>query len=90
MNAAKWLQLAAKQGNPGAQYNLGLLYYYGDGVLQDNLMSHMWLNVASANGNNSAGEPRDAKASQMTSAEISKAQAMARECMNSDYTKCGY
>jgi len=26
----------------------------------------------------------------MTNADISKAQAMARECMQSGYTKCGY
>jgi len=27
---------------------------------------------------------------EMTTADISTAQAMARECMNSGYTKCGY
>ena len=32
----------------------------------------------------------DAKAKEMTSKDISKAQAMARKCMNSDYQDCGY
>ena len=66
------------------------MYEYGNGVLQDNTMAHMWYNIASANGHEKAGGYRDERAGLMTSADISKAQAMARECMNSGYTKCGY
>ena len=66
------------------------MYEYGNGVLQDNTMAHMWYNIASANGHEKAGGYRDELAGLMTSADISKAQAMARECMNSGYTKCGY
>jgi hypothetical protein len=32
--AAKWLRLAAAQGDAGAQNNLGILYLHGDGVMQ--------------------------------------------------------
>jgi hypothetical protein len=66
------------------------MFELGDGVLQDNTMAHMWYNIASANGGDKSGEWRDELAGRMTSADISKAQAMARECMNSGYTKCGY
>ena len=66
------------------------MYENGDGVLQDNIMAHMWYNIASANGHEKAGGYRDERAGLMTSADISKAQAMARECMSSGYTKCGY
>ena len=88
--AMKWYRLAADQGYAQAQSNLGTMYEYGDGVLQDNTMAHMWYNIASFNGNEMAGGYRDERAGLMTSADISKAQAMARECMNSGYTKCGY
>jgi len=86
----KWSRLAAEQGDGGAQHNLGLMHKVDKGVLQDNVMSHMWYNIASANGNTKAGEWRDERAGLMTPEDISKAQAMARECMSSGYTKCGY
>ena len=88
--AVKWYRLAVEQGNSQAQNNLGAMYQFGSGVLQDNLAAHMWYNIASANGNEKAGEFRDMRASLMTPEDISKATAMARECMKSDYKKCGY
>ena len=88
--AVKWYRLAADQGVASAQNNLGTVYVNGQGVLQDNVMAHMWYNIASANGDDKAGEWRDERAGLMTPADISKAQAMARECMSSGYTKCGY
>ena len=86
----KWFKLAADQGNASAQSNLGVLFENGYGVLQDNIMAHMWYNIASANGKEMASEWRGELAGLMTSADISKAQAMARECMSSGYKKCGY
>ena len=88
--AAKWYRLAAEQGYADAQNNLGVKYNKGEGVPQDYVMSHMWYNIASANGHENAGEYRDRLTGLMTTADISKAQAMARECMSSGYTKCGY
>ena len=49
----------------------------------------MWYNIASANGQDQAGGYCDERAGLMTPADISKAQAMARECMSTGYTKCG-
>jgi hypothetical protein len=63
---------------------------YGYGVLQDNVTAYMWYNIASANGHGKAGEWRDDRAGLMTASDISKATAMARECMASGYKKCGY
>ena len=53
-------------------------------------MSHMWFNIASANGFSQAGEWSDERGGLMTSEDISKAQAMARECLSSGYKKCGF
>ena len=88
--AFKWFRLSAKQGNARVQNNLAVRYEYGEGVLQDNVMAHMWYNLAAANGNEKSGEWRDEIAKEMTPAAIGKAQAMARECMSSGYTKCKY
>ena len=84
----EWRPLA-EQGNSDAQINLGVMYYNGNGVLQSNVMAHMWYNIASANGNSQAGEFRDERAGQMSQADIAKAQEMARECMSSNYQNCG-
>ena len=88
--AVKWYRLAAKQGNAMAQSNLGIMYERGEGVPQNNVMAHMWYNIASANGHDKASEWRDERAGLMTTAAIETAQAMASECISSDYTKCGY
>ena len=85
----EWTPLA-EAGDPDAQSNLGVMYKQGKGVLQDNVMAHMWYNIASASGNDKAGEWRDKRAGLMTPADISKAEAMASECMSSNYKKCGY
>ena len=86
----KWYRLAADQGVAKAQNNLGVMFEFGNGVLQDNTMAHMWYNIASANGDEESGKWRDKIATEMTPAAIEKAQAMARECMSSGYNKCGY
>ena len=89
VKAAKWYRLAAEQGNAIAQDNLGILYYFGDGVLQNNLIAYMWTNLAFENGAPEAETRRDFIAEEMTKADISKAQDMAKDCISSAYIKCG-
>jgi hypothetical protein len=38
--------LAAEQGLAKAQYNLGVMYAKGQGVLKDSVMAHMYWNMA--------------------------------------------
>jgi len=40
----------AEQGNAKAQYNLGIMYGEGEGVIQDNVYAHMWFNIAASSG----------------------------------------
>ena len=80
----------AEAGDAVAQRNIGVMYDNGTGVPQDNIMVHIWFNVSSANGFSMAVENKDKLAASMTTEDISKAQSMARECMNSGYTECGY
>ena len=66
------------------------MYDNGYGVLQDNVTAHMWYNIGAANGSERGGTNRDSIAEGMTQKAIEQAQAMARECLGSGYTKCGY
>ena len=86
--AVKWYRLAAKQGDASAQTNLGVMYGLGQGVIQDWVYAHMWGNVASSNGNENGGKLRDFAAKQMTPADISTAQKLARECVRKKYKGC--
>ncbi len=88
--AASWYRRAAEQGIANAQYNSGVMYENGQGVLQDNVLAQMWYNISSANGEGFGGENRNKRAKIMTAEAVEKAQAMARECMASDYKNCGY
>ena len=86
--AVKWWTLAAGQGHVDAQYNLGVMYYFGLGVIQDSVYGHMWANIASSNGDESAGNLRQTIAERMTASQIEKAQDLARECVASNYKGC--
>ena len=88
--AVRWYRLAAEQGDALGQSNLGLMYKNGLGVPQDFVMAHMWFNLASANGHENAPEARNTVAEGMTPQDISTAQAIARECMSSNYQNCGH
>ena len=88
--AVKWYSLAAEQGQTVAQHNLGVMYDKGRGVLADYVIAHMWFNISTANGFETGADNRDSLAKEMTSEDISKVQAMAKVCMNSNYEKCGY
>ena len=79
--AVRWYRKAAEQGLPESQYNLGLQYGNGEGVPQNYIQAHMWFNLAAAQGLEVAHEARDNFAKRMTPADVSKAQAMAREWM---------
>ena len=89
-SAEKWWRKAAAQGHVDAQNNLGVMYQYGSGVLESNLIAHMWYNIAQANGSERSRKFRDELSIKMTPADISEAQAMARVCMKSGYSDCGW
>lgn len=90
--AARLFRPLAEQGNAKAQVMLGIMYDFGQGVPQDFLLAHMWLNVGAAAMNGEAGnaamKSRDHVASQMTPEQIVKAQAMARRCIRSKFKEC--
>ena len=86
--AVKWYKLSAEQGNANAHLSLGLSYALGQGVIQDNIYAHMWANISASSGNKNAFKVRDIIAKRMTSADISTAQKLARECVEKKYKGC--
>jgi len=74
----EWRPLA-EQGNANAQYNLGGMYANGQGVPQDYVQAHKWFNLAATQGDKVAVKNRDIVAMNMTPADVSKAQKLARE-----------
>jgi Sel1 repeat len=83
--AVRWIRKAADQGNPQAQYALGIHYEKGEGVRQDHIQAHMWLDLAARQqptygANPAASALRDGiAAAKMTQEQISEAQRLARE-----------
>lgn len=77
-SAAKWMQLAAKGGNPQAQYDLGLMFRSGVGVPADPAKAYIWLNLAASQGFAGASVLRDALLAQLSPAELLVAQDEAR------------
>ncbi len=84
--AALWYRLAADHGLGGAQFNLGMTYAEGQGVSQDYVQAHMWLDLAASqlpalatNQRNSTVDARDRVASKMTPQQIVEAQELAFE-----------
>jgi TPR repeat protein len=79
---------AAIQGDVNAQLSLGVIYENGQGVLQDYIAAHMWMNIAAANGSTEAARNRHFVAREMTLSDISEAQRRAKICMESLYKNC--
>ena len=83
----EWRPLAEK-GNADAQYLVGGMYATGQGVIRDWVFAHMWGNLAASNGNENGGKLREIAAKNMTPANISTAQRLARECVRKKYKGC--
>ena len=77
--AVKWYRKAAEQGIAEYMTRLASMYLVGWGVRQDDVKAHMWHDLAAAAGDKDAPEFRDRLAWEITLADISLAQELARE-----------
>jgi hypothetical protein len=64
------------------------MYGLGDGVIQDWVYAHMWGNLGASNGSEQGATVREVAAKNMTAADISTAQKLARECVRKKYKDC--
>ena len=88
MISLKWYKLAAEKGQKYSQKRLGYIYAKGIGVTQDYILAHMWYNISASQGVEDAKWGRDYVAHRMTTADISKAQELARQCVAKTYIDC--
>jgi len=84
--ALSWYRRAADQGDETAQFILGVMYSKGQGVPQDYVLAHKWLNLAASRFPASEKEERDIAvklrdqiASKMTAAQIDEAEKLTRD-----------
>ena len=83
----EWEPLA-EQGDADAQFNLGVMYANGRGVIQDNIYAHMWWNIAASSGDKDASKNRDIVANNMNPSQLEKAKELAQECVKKNYKGC--
>ncbi len=91
--AVRWYRLAAAQGNARAQGSLGLMYATGAGVPKNMERAYMWFSLEVA-GQSAADRDiavinRDRASEDLTPEQLSRAQAQATTCFNSNFTDCG-
>lgn len=77
--AVPWCRVTAEKGMPAGMELVGRMYAKGQGVLQNYILAHMWLNLA---GSQYARDERDALAAKMTTAQVAEAQRLATEWLD--------
>lgn len=82
--ALRWWRSAAEQGLLDAKLALGNIYAGGSGIAKDNILAYMWYELVTLQSGDDwlraiARSNRDAVATRMTPADISKAQRLVGE-----------
>lgn len=77
--ALREFRKAAEQGDPRAQFGLGVIYHYGKGVIQDYIRAHMWFNISASNGSKDGRNAKVVLEKSMSTDAIVEAQNLARE-----------
>lgn len=76
--ARHWMALAAR-GHAPAQYNVGRMLYYGQGMRRDPIEAYKWFLIASKNGIRRSTAAAEIAAQRMTQREIVEATVRARD-----------
>ena len=76
--AASQFRTLANHNDADAQYMLGYMYALGEGVVQDYVEAHKWLNIAAAQGKDGARATRNKVARRMSREQVNRAQQLAR------------
>jgi TPR repeat protein len=77
--AVKWYGKAAEKGYTKAQYNLGLMYYGGNGVPKDFVQAYLWLSLAADQKFQDAAKNLDFLVKKMSPGQITEAKKLASE-----------
>ena len=79
--ARHWLDLA-ERGHGPAQYNIGRMHYYGQGVVRDRIEAYKWFLIAGESGVERSHAAARILADRMTSREVAEATLRARDWRN--------
>ena len=82
------LETLAQEGDTRAQFNLGGLYYEGQGVPNDLVRASVWFTLAAIAGYDGASRNRNSVATLLTADQISTVHQMARACRLNNYVEC--
>ena len=75
------LRPLAEQGHKRAQGTLGWMYEAGKGVRRDYIMAFVWYDLAVTNGHKKAHRNRYNIKSKLDEAELKKARALSKKCL---------
>ena len=65
-----------------------LIDWHGQGVPMDDVLAHMWFNLAAVKGDADAVKNRDIAAKRLTPQQMAEALKLARECQARDFKGC--
>ena len=78
----KWYRKAAEEQNHAkSQFNLGMMYYNGTGVLKDPIFVYAWWKVAESNGYADARVNLDFISNSMSREQIATAQKLSKQIL---------
>ncbi len=83
--AAGWYRKAAELGDPGSQFRASVMYYKGQGVVQDRVEAAKWWTLAMAKGGGFAQSIRpsvESAEAKLTAEELAEGRRLA-----ADWTK---
>ena len=86
--AFKWYIISVEQGHSGSHFELGVMYFFGIGVIEDIVYAHMWANIASLSEDDEVINMKFDLQEKMTPSQIEKAVDLARECFKKNYKGC--
>lgn len=86
--AQAWFLKAARNGNPRAQEELGMMYFTGKGKMKDFVSAYVWLSIAQMQGEHISAFFPDELVSQMTPEEINRAQQKLSACLAEKLNDC--
>lgn len=81
-------ELAARQGDGEAQYNLGVMYYMGNGVSRDYMKTFVWWYIAATNRDAAARQNLGLVAEKLPPGDVEKAKQLANTCLETNYKTC--
>ena len=77
--AVKWYRRAAEQNHAVGQSSLAFMYWFGTGVVKDELEAYKWFLLSSSQGNENARKAMLMLERDLTSAQRTECQRLARE-----------